>query len=48
MTEKEKMLRGKLYDASDEKLLMLGPVVTRKIPAGVVAVGNPCKVIKEI
>lgn len=32
----------------DNVVIGSGSVVTRKIPAGAVAVGNPCKVIREI
>ena len=32
----------------DDSVIGAGSVVTRDIPAGVVAVGNPCKVLREI
>lgn len=32
----------------DNVVIGAGSVVTKDIPLGVVAVGNPCKVIKEI
>ena len=32
----------------DNVVIGAGSVVTKDIPSGVVAVGNPCKVIKEI
>ena len=59
MTEREKMLAGELYDCGDEELLTqwhkaknvvigAGSVVTKDIPANVVAVGNPCRVMRPI
>ena len=55
MTEKELMLSGLSYSAVDSELLRelnatigAGSVVTRDIPANVVAVGNPCKVIRKL
>ena len=32
----------------DNSIIGAGSVVTRDIPANVIAVGNPCKVLKEI
>ena len=32
----------------DDSVIGAGSVVTRDIPSGVVAVGNPCKVSREI
>lgn len=32
----------------DNVVIAAGSVVTKDIPSGVVAVGNPCKVINEI
>ena len=32
----------------DNSVIGAGSVVTRDIPSGVVAVGNPCKVLREI
>ncbi|WP_406565309.1 LbetaH domain-containing protein [Acinetobacter chinensis] len=32
----------------DDTVIGAGSVVTRSIPSGVVAVGNPCKVLKKI
>ena len=57
MTEREKMLAGELYDCGDEELLTqwhkaknvvigAGSVVTKGIPDNVIAVGNPCRVIR--
>ena len=57
MTEREKMLAGELYDCGDEELLTqwhkakngvigAGSVVTKDIPDNVIAVGNPCRVIR--
>lgn len=56
MTEKEKMICGKNYNALDPELCRLknnavigaGSVVTKDIPESVVAVGNPCKVLRPI
>ena len=50
MTEQEKMLAGKIYDPSDGGAAGLGAgsVVTRDIPAGSLAAGVPCRVIREI
>ena len=57
MTEKEKMLAGKIYDnvffgpnctIGEGCVIGAGSVVTRDIPAKSLAVGNPCKVIREI
>ena len=57
MTEREKMLAEELYDCGDEELLTqwhkaknvvigAGSVVTKDIPDNVIAVGNPCRVIR--
>ena len=57
MTEREKMLAGELYDCGDEELLTqwhkaknvvigAGSVVTKDITDNVIAVGNPCRVIR--
>ena len=57
MTEREKMLAGELDDCGDEELLTqwhkaknvvigAGSVVTKDIPDNVIAVGNPCRVIR--
>ena len=57
MTEREKILAGELYDCGDEELLTqwhkaknvvigAGSVVTKDIPDNVIAVGNPCRVIR--
>ena len=57
MTEREKMLAGELYDCGDEELLTqwhkaknvvigAGSIVTKDIPDNVIAVGNPCRVIR--
>ena len=57
MTEREKMLAGELYYCGDEELLTqwhkaknvvigAGSVVTKDIPDNVIAVGNPCRVIR--
>lgn len=54
---KRKMLAGELYDCGDEELLTqwhkaknvvigAGSVVTKDIPDNVIAVGNPCRVIR--
>jgi galactoside O-acetyltransferase len=32
----------------DDSVIGAGSVVTKDIPAGVVAVGNPCRVLREI
>ena len=32
----------------DDSVIGAGRVVTKDIPAGVVAVGNPCRVLREI
>ncbi len=32
----------------DGSVIGAGSVVTKDIPAGVIAVGNPCKVLREI
>lgn len=32
----------------DEVVIGAGSVVTKDIPSGVVAVGNPCRVLREI
>ncbi|MFR1309180.1 maltose acetyltransferase domain-containing protein [Gallintestinimicrobium sp.] len=51
------MLAGELYDCGDEELLTqwhkaknvvigAGSVVTKDIPDNVIAVGNPCRVIR--
>ena len=37
-SEREKMLAGDLY----------GSVVTRDVPADVLAVGNPCRVVRRL
>jgi hypothetical protein len=58
MTEREKMLAGQLYDPLDAELVEartrardlfgVGSVVTRDIPLGVFAAGNPCRVIRDL
>lgn len=58
MTEKEKAAAGYLYNPNyDEELLNeigdntvigAGSVVTKDIPSNVIAVGTPCRVIREI
>ena len=48
MTEKEKMLSGVLYDANYDKDLIAERKVVKDIPSNSVAVGNPCRVIREI
>ncbi len=40
---KEKMHTGELYLPGDEEIIK-----EQDIPAGVVAVGNPCRVMREI
>ena len=35
-------------DIRDDTVIGAGSVVTKDIPAGVVAVGNPCRVLREI
>lgn len=54
-SEKEKMLCGEVYDANNDAELLenrlrckKGSAVTKDIPANVVAVGTPCKIIKKI
>ncbi len=53
-SEKEKMLSGELYFICPEvrigagAVIGAGSVVTRDIPGGAVAVGNPCRVVREI
>lgn len=32
----------------DDTVIGAGSVVTKDVPAGVVAVGNPCKILREI
>jgi len=32
----------------DDAIIGAGSVVTRDIPAGVLAVGNPCRVVRKI
>ena len=32
----------------DDSVIGAGSVVTKDIPAGVVAVGNPCKVLRKL
>lgn len=44
-TEKQKLLAGKLSLASDPEL---AATVTRSIPANVVAMGNACRVMREL
>lgn len=41
-----KVLKGVII--GDNSLIGAGSIVTRNIPANVVAVGNPCKVIKQL
>lgn len=54
MTEWEKSQQGYLYDASydqeivDDTVIGAGSVVNKDIPGGVVAAGNPCRVIRKI
>lgn len=53
-SERDKMLAGELCDPSDQELTELRlrarerSVVTRDVPAGVVAAGNPARLIREI
>ena len=48
MTEKEKMLRQMLYDANNDTDLIEERKVAKDIPSDVVAVGNPCRVVRPI
>ena len=51
MKEQERMLAGALYFAGDEELTAArrrAKMLTRNIPAGVVAAGNPCRVLRTI
>ena len=50
MSEKDKMIAGELYDANfgDNVVIGAGSIVNKDIPSNVVAVGNPCRVIKKI
>ena len=41
-----KVLKG--VKIGDNSLIGAGSVVTRDIPANVIAVGNPCRVIRKI
>ena len=45
MTEYEKCMAGEPFIGST---IGAGSVVTRSIPAGCVAVGNPCRVIRRL
>jgi len=54
-TERQKMLAGELYDPilpgvriGARAVIGAGSVVTRDVPDGVFAAGNPCRVIREI
>ena len=48
MTEKEKMLAGKLYDANYDKELIKERYKAKDIPPNCVAFGNPCNPMKTI
>ena len=48
MTEKEKMLRQMMYDANNDTDLIEERKVVKDIPSDVVAVGNPCRVVRPI
>lgn len=51
-TERENVPAGRLYDPLDSELIAAwiggGVVVTRDVPAGVYAAGNPCRVIRPL
>jgi serine acetyltransferase len=46
-TQKERLEAGELY-AADDPVLQDGSVVTRDLPAGVLAVGSPARVVREL
>lgn len=49
ITERERMDAGLLYICEGGNTVVgAGSVVTKDIPFNVVAVGNPCKVMREI
>ena len=46
MTQYERMVPG--VTIGDNAVIGAGSVVTKDIPADVVAVGNPCRVLREV
>lgn len=40
--------KGKTMRQWDDTVIGAGSIVTRDIPSGVVAVGNPCRVLRKI
>ena len=51
MSEEEKMLVGEIWEQNLIYIVIMDSiyiVVNKDIPSNVVAVGNPCKVLKDI
>ncbi|MBA9088517.1 serine acetyltransferase [Fontibacillus solani] len=48
MDMKEKMHSGDLYLSGDNTVIGAGSIVTKHIPGNVLAIGNPCKMLREI
>ncbi len=46
--EKEMASDRKRVTIGDDVVIGAGSIVTKDIPSGVVAVGNPCRVIRKI
>lgn len=44
----EKILKEPFAEIGDNTVVGAGSVVTKDLPANVVAVGNPCRVLREI
>ncbi len=58
-SERERMLAGALYDPQDPELVAARvrardlcraerSVVTKDLPEGMIAVGNPCRVVRPV
>ena len=46
--KREKMLKEMFAEIGDNVVIGAGSVVTKDIPSNVVAVGNPCRILREI
>lgn len=48
MEKRQQILKEPFAEIGDNTVVGAGSVVTKDLPANVVAVGNPCRVLREI